>query len=98
MHALAACLTTTIVYSAAARGVNLSAVESTLEGNCDLRGALGLSEEVANGFDDIKVSFKVQGDAPRETLQNIVDNAPKRSFVFDTMSRAIPVTVELVDD
>ncbi len=97
LHALAACLTTTIVYSATARGVKLTEVESTLEGNCDVRGALGLSDEVPNGFQDIKVSFKVKGDAPRDTLQDIVDNAPKRSFVFDTLTRTIPVSVELVD-
>jgi uncharacterized OsmC-like protein len=97
LHALAACLTTTLVYSAAARGVTLTEVESTLEGNCDVQGALGLNDDVHNGFDDIKVSFKVKGDAPREQIESIVANAPKRSFVFDTLTRAIPVTVELVD-
>lgn len=86
------------MYSAAARGVNLTEVESTLEGNCDVRGALGLSDQVPNGFQDIKVSFRVKGDAPREKLQDIVDNTPKSSFVFDTISRAIPVSVELVDE
>ncbi len=97
LHALAACLTTTIVYSASARGIKLSEVESTLEGNCDVQGALGLSDTIDNGFSDIKVSFKINGDAPRETLEDLVANAQKRSFVFDTMSRAIPVTVELAD-
>ncbi len=98
LHALAACLTTTVVYSAAARGVKLTEVESTLEGNCDVQGALGLSDAVPNGFQDIKVAFKVKGDASRDTLRDIVDAAQTRSFVFDTINRAIPVTVELVDD
>ncbi len=97
LHALATCRTTTLVYSAAARGVTLSEVESTLEGNCDLRGALGLSDDVPNGFQDIKVSFRVKGDAPPEKIQAIVEKAPTRSFVFDTLTRAIPVSVELVD-
>ena len=97
LHALAACLTTTLVYSAAARGVKLSEVESTLEGNCDVQGALGLSDDVPNGFQDITVSIKIKGDAPREKLQAIVKNAQARSFIFDTMSREIPVSVKLVD-
>jgi organic hydroperoxide reductase OsmC/OhrA len=44
LHALAACLTTSLVYVAAARGVRLTRVESTLEGDMDVRGALGLSD------------------------------------------------------
>ena len=58
-----------MVYSASARGVKLTEVESTLEGNCDVQGALGLSDAVPNGFQDITVSFRVKGDAPRETLR-----------------------------
>src|SRR5436190_21538731 len=59
LHALAACLTTSLVYIAAARGVRLTEVESTLEGDMDVQGALGLSDEVRNGFSRIRVSFKV---------------------------------------
>ena len=65
LHALAACLTTTLVYVATARKVRLTEVESTLEGDMDVRGALGLSDEVRNGFTNIRVNFKVKGDAPR---------------------------------
>ena len=49
LHALAACLTTTLVYIAAARKVNLTEVESVLEGNMDVRGCLGVSDDVRNG-------------------------------------------------
>ena len=77
--------------------MKLSEVESTLEGNCDVQGALGLSDDVPNGFQDITVSIKIKGDAPREKLQAIVKNAQARSFIFDTMSREIPVSVKLVD-
>ena len=61
LHALAACLTTSLVYVAAARGVRLTRVESRLEGDMDVRGALGLSDEVRNGFDRIRVAFHVEG-------------------------------------
>src|SRR5262245_20756230 len=75
LHALAECLTTSLVYVAAARGVTLTRVESTLEGDMDVRGALGLSDEVRNGFERIRVSFKVDGDAPAEKLHEVVDRA-----------------------
>src|SRR3954449_10627283 len=60
LHALAACLTTSLVYVAAARKVRLTEVESTLEGDMDVRGALGLSDEVRNGFTRIRVGFKIK--------------------------------------
>src|SRR6185295_20205911 len=82
LHALAACLTTSLVYVAAARGVRLTAVESTLEGDMDVRGALGLSDEVRNGFERIRVSFRVSGEAPPEKLREVVERARQRSAVY----------------
>jgi uncharacterized OsmC-like protein len=93
LHALAACLTTSLVYVAAARKVRLTAVESTLEGEMDVRGALGLSDEVRNGFTAIKVTYKVKGDAPDEKLREVVERAQARSAVFDMVSHGVPVEV-----
>jgi uncharacterized OsmC-like protein len=93
LHALAACLTTSLVYVAAARKVRLTEVESTLEGDMDVRGALGLSDEVRNGFTKIRVSFKVKGDAPEEKLREVVERARARSAVFDMVSHGVPVEV-----
>src|SRR5204862_6673258 len=78
LHALAACLTTSIVYVAAARGVHLTEVESTLEGDMDVRGALGVDDEPRNGFERIGVSFRVTGNAPEEKLREVVERAQKR--------------------
>ena len=94
LHALAACLTTSLVYVAAARGVRLSRVESTLEGDMDVRGALGLSDEVRNGFERVRVTFHVQGDATPEKLRQLVERAQQRSAVFDIVSHGVPVTVQ----
>ena len=94
LHALAACLTTTLVYVAAARKVNLTEVESTLEGDMDVRGCLGLTDEVRNGFTNIRVRFRISGDAPEEKLQEIVQRAQARSAVFDMVSNGVPVHVE----
>ena len=95
LHALAACLTTSVVYVAAARGVELSEVESTLEGDMDAQGALGLSEGYRTGFEQIHVSFRVRGEAPEETLREIVARALQLSAVFDMVTNGLPVTVEL---
>ena len=93
LHALAACLTTSLVYVATARKVRLTEVESTIEGDMDVRGALGLSDEVRNGFSRIRVSFKVKGDAPEEKLREIVERAQARSAVFDMVTNGVPVEV-----
>jgi uncharacterized OsmC-like protein len=95
LHALAACLTTSLVYVAAARGVRLTAVESTLEGDMDVQGALGLSDEYRNGFAQIRVSFRVEGEAPEEKLREIVARAQQRSAVFDMVTNGLPVTVDV---
>jgi uncharacterized OsmC-like protein len=95
LHALAACLTTSLVYVAAARGVHLTEVESTLEGDMDVQGALGLSDTYRNGFEQIRVSFKVKGDAPEEKLREVVARAQQRSAVFDMVSNGVPVIVEM---
>jgi uncharacterized OsmC-like protein len=96
LHALAACLTTSLVYVAAARGVHLTEVESTLEGDMDVQGALGLSDDYRNGFESIRVSFRVQGDAPAEKLRELVARAQQRSAVFDIVTNGVPVSIDVV--
>ena len=93
LHALAACLTTTIVYVAAARKVELTSVESTVTGDMDVRGALGVDDEPRNGFEHIGVSFRVTGNAPEEKLREVVERATKRSAVYDMVTNGVPVAV-----
>ena len=95
LHALAACLTTSLVYVAAARKVRLTEVRSTLEGEMDVRGALGLSDEVRNGFTGIRVSFEVAGDAPADKLREVVTRAQARSAVYDMVTNGVPVDVSV---
>ena len=95
LHALAACLTTTLVYVAAARGVRLTEVESALEGELDIRGAFGLSDTHRNGFEKIQAHFTVKGDASDEKLREVVERAQQRSAVFDMVTNGVPVKVEL---
>lgn len=93
LHALAGCLTAGIGNIAAARGVKLSEVTSTIEGNIDLRGILGLSKEVRNGYKDLTVTFSIKGDAPAEKLREIVEQSKARSAVYDVLTNGVPVTV-----
>lgn len=93
LHALAGCLTAGIANIAAARGVTLTKAEAKVEGDIDLRGILGLSDEVRNGFRELRVHFDVAGDAPAEKLQEIVRQSVARSAVFDMLTNGAPVHV-----
>jgi uncharacterized OsmC-like protein len=98
LHALAACLTTSIVYVAAARKVQLTSVESTLTGDMDVRGALGVDEKPRNGFERIRVSFRVTGHAPEEKLREVVERARNRSAVYDMVTNGVHVVVDVSTD
>jgi uncharacterized OsmC-like protein len=95
LHGLASCITAGIGNIAAVRGVNLTSVESRVEGDIDLQGILGLSNEVRNGYERIRVSFDIKGDAPEEKLREIVEQACARSAVFDVLTNGVPVDVSI---
>jgi uncharacterized OsmC-like protein len=92
---LAQSLTTSIVYVAAARKVQLTSVELTLTGDMDVRGALGVSDEPRNGFERISASFRVTGNAPEAKLRDVVERARERSAVYDMVTNGVPVAVEV---
>lgn len=93
LHALAACMTTSMVYHAAARGIKIEEVESSLEGDIDLHGFLELDKTVRNGYQGIRVTFKIKADVPDEQLQEIVQFGPRYSPVFDSLTKGVPVSV-----
>jgi uncharacterized OsmC-like protein len=93
LHALASCICAGIGNIAAARGVRLTSVESTIEGDIDLQGILGLSKEVRNGYQQLRLRIAIAGDAPAEVLQKIAEQARARSAVYDVLTNGIPVDV-----
>ena len=93
LHAIAGCITSGIGNIAAARGVTLTEVESTVEGDIDLRGILGLSGQVRNGYNQIRVHFRIKGDASPEKLEEIVRQSQARSAVFDVLTNGTSVIV-----
>ncbi|QBR93867.1 OsmC family protein [Nocardioides euryhalodurans] len=97
LHAIAACLTAGIANVAAARGVELTRLTSTVEGDIDLLGILGLGGgSVRNGYEQIRVTFHIEGDADAETLRGIVEQSRNRSAVFDALTNPTPVAIDVV--
>lgn len=95
LHALAACMTTSMVYHAAARGIRIEEVRSRVEGDLDLHGFLGLDPSVPQGYRNIRVVFQVKADVPAEQLEEIVALGRAFSPVFDTITRGVNVEVAL---
>ncbi|HEY6611492.1 MAG TPA: OsmC family protein [Pseudomonas sp.] len=89
LHALAACLTTTMVYHAAARGIEIRGVESKLQGDLDLRGFLGLDPNVRKGYRSVRVEMLVDSDASPAVLRELAQFSP----VYDIVSHSLPVEV-----
>jgi uncharacterized OsmC-like protein len=89
LHALAGCLTTTMVYHAAARGIKIEAVDSKLEGDLDLQGFLGISDKVRKGYREVRVTMRVKSNARPEFLRGLAQFSP----VFDIVSNSLPVVV-----
>jgi uncharacterized OsmC-like protein len=94
LQALAACLTGTIVYHAAARGIVLEGLECTLEGDVDVQGFLGLDENVRPGFQQIRVAFKASGDFDDEQLAELA-RLTSYSPVRDSVSNPVHVAIEV---
>jgi uncharacterized OsmC-like protein len=95
LHALAACLTAGLANIAAARRVKLTEVRSTVTGDIDLNGILGLNPQVRNGYQQLTVRFTIKGDAPAEKLRELVEQSRARSAVYDVITNGVPVSIEV---
>ena len=92
---LASCLTAGVAAVAQNRGIQLRSVEAKLEGAMDIQGILGIDSDVRNGFDDIKVTFKIDADASKKDIEALVAQSQKRSAVYDCITNPTNVTVEI---
>jgi uncharacterized OsmC-like protein len=90
---LASCLTAGVAAVAQNRGIQLRSVEAKVEGSMDIQGILGIDSDVRNGYDDIKVTFKIDADASKKEIEAIVAQSQKRSAVFDVVTNPTNVTV-----
>ena len=95
LHALASCLAVGFAYNAAAQGIQVESLEFDIDGNLDLHGFLGLSDEVRAGYERIRVRYRVNADAPREKIEELCAHVQRTSPVLDIVRNPVPVTVEL---
>lgn len=98
LHALAGCLTTAIVYHAAALGYKLEKVESSLVGSLDMQGFLGIDPHTRNGYEEISIRFTIEGDITEQQKQEILQLGPRFSPVFDMITNKVPVSVKLAEN
>jgi uncharacterized OsmC-like protein len=92
LNALAGCVTTSMVAHAAVRGIHIDALESELEGDIDLRGFLGLADDVPKGFTNIRVKFKVKSDESNmEKLKSLAAFSP----VYNTLTHGVKVDIQI---
>ncbi|MCC6862529.1 MAG: OsmC family protein [Bryobacterales bacterium] len=93
LHALAACVTTSMVYHAAAKGIEIEEVESAIDGDIDLRGFLGLDPAIRKGYQGIRMNFRIKANVGDEQLEELARLGPSYSPVFDSVTKGVPVTV-----
>ena len=91
LHALATCLTGTLVYHAAVRGIGIDSVESSYAGDMDVRGLFGLTEGVRKGFNKVTVDMRVKSRASVDELTELAMFSP----VYEMVSKSLPVEFRL---
>jgi uncharacterized OsmC-like protein len=94
LHALAGCMTTTMMLHAAANGISVESVSSSLEGDLDVQGFLGLDDSIRNGYQNIKVSFKIEGNLTDEERNQLI-SFTRKSPVFDIVTNKVPIEVSV---
>jgi uncharacterized OsmC-like protein len=96
LHALAGCVTTTTVLHAAARGIEIESLSTTLVGDIDLQGLLAL-DDVPAGYQGIRIEMDIKAkNASDADLDDLLQFAQAPSPVCNTVCRPVPVTIERV--
>ncbi len=96
LHALAGCVTTTLVLHATARGITIKELSTELEGDLDVRGLLGLDDSVSPGYQQIRIRMNVRADCSDEEIDDLLAFSQQHSPVCNTVCRPVPVTIERV--
>jgi len=94
LSGLSGCMTTTLAYHAAARGLKIDEIESSFEGDIDLHGLLDLDPEVRSGYREIRVKFKVKGEADAEVVKELITMSP----VYNTLAEPVKIVIDIETD
>jgi uncharacterized OsmC-like protein len=95
LTAIASCVTSALVYHAAAKGIEVKGVESRVEGDIDLRGFLGISPDVKVGYKQVRLYFKIDADISDEQKEELIRMGQKFSPVYNSVTVGTPVLVQL---
>jgi uncharacterized OsmC-like protein len=95
LHALASCIAVGFIYNAAARGIEVTRLTSSVEGELDLQGFLGLSDTIRPGFQNIRFRYQVKSNASREKIEELCEYVQRTSPVLDIIRNPVPVSIEL---
>jgi len=98
LHALAGCVTTTFVLHAAARRIEIETLSTELEGDMDVRGLLGLDENISPGYEKIRIRMNVQANCSDEELDDLLAFTQAHSPVCNTVCKPVPVQIERVSN
>jgi uncharacterized OsmC-like protein len=91
--ALGGCLTAGIAAVAQQRGIQLRSVHASVSAEMDLHGILGADPEVRNGFNGVRVDYRIDADATQAEIEAVVAQSQKRSAVYDVLTNPTAVTV-----
>lgn len=92
LTALSSCMTTSIIYHAAARGIEIESLESDFKGDLDLRGFLDISKDVPKGYQKIEAIFRIKTDASVSEIEELYMFSP----VYSMVSKSVPIEVKVV--
>jgi uncharacterized OsmC-like protein len=95
LHSLASCISVGFIYNAAAQDIDVEKLEMEMEGDLDLHGFLGLSDEVRPGYENIKLNYRVKADASEEQIKELCDYVQKTSPVLDILRNPVQVSVNM---
>ncbi|NLD73599.1 MAG: OsmC family protein [Chloroflexi bacterium] len=95
LHALTSCLAVGFSYNAAARGIDVKSLSFRIDGDLDLRNFLGIEDGPRPGFQNIRVSYRVESDAPRDQIEELCEYVQETSPVLDIIQNPVPVEVAL---
>jgi uncharacterized OsmC-like protein len=96
LHALAGCVTTTLVLHATARGITIRELSTMLEGEIDMQGLLGLDDTVSPGYQQIRIQMNVKADCSDKELDDLLAYAQQHSPVCNTVCRPVSVVIERI--
>jgi uncharacterized OsmC-like protein len=96
LAALGSCLSVGYAANAAAMGIELDDLRFELSGEVDLRGFLGISEDVRAGYEEVTVTTYVDADAPPEELTELRERVEATSPLVDSIANEVPLETDLV--